>query len=156
MMLCFSKNFFSGVSGGLDVDTAGCCTAGKFSAAGYERMKGMFTGGEAWVTWSVLNEAPELTTLKFSEDHRGLGSLERVILLRGKVVLTSELLSCEFFTAGGGEDIFLSENPTGSPRDLRKCLAQSDFWEPAFVRFVRDMLVLGIDQHSGLNCPVKL
>ena len=143
------------------MDTAGvcdgCCTAGKFSAAGYERMKGMFAGGGAWITCSVfLREAPELTSLKFSEDHRGLGSLERVILLRGKVVLTSELFSCEFFTAGGGEDIFLSENPTGSPRDLRKCLAQSDFWEPAFVRFVRDMLVLGIDQHSGLNCPVKL
>merc|ERR1711874_762331 len=118
----------------------------------------MFAGGEAWVTWSVLNEAPELTTLKFSEDHRGLGSLERVILLRGKVVLTSELLSCEFFTACDGEDIFLlSENRTGSPRDLRKWLAQSDcFMEPAFVRFVRDMLVLGIDQHSGPNCPVKL
>ena len=142
------------------MDTAGvcdgCCTAGKFSAAGYERMKGMFARGGAWITCSVLREAPELTSLKFSEDHLGLGSLERVILLRGKVVFTSELLPCEFFTVGGGEDIFPSENPTGSPRDLRKCLAQSDFWEPAFVRFVRDMLVLGIDQHSGLNCPVKL
>jgi len=49
MMLCFSKNVFSGVVGVIELDTAGvgigCSSEGKFSAAGYWRKKVMFVGG---------------------------------------------------------------------------------------------------------------
>ena len=76
-MLCLSKNIFSGVVGGLEVDTSprsltgvgdGCSLEGKTSAPGYCRVNRR-DGGE--LTLSVL-EASELTGRKFSEDHRGL------------------------------------------------------------------------------------
>ena len=168
IMLCFSKNIFSGLTGGLEADTAagvGCCTEGEgnssAAATGYWwGMKEMFGEGG---TSSVLRgrEAPELTSRKFSEDHRGLGSLETVMLLGARVVLTVELLWCKSFTGAGGEDFLLSENSAGSSMDLRKWLTQSDCsWgrlvRTVFVIFVRDMAGLCNHQHSLSNCPVKL
>ena len=173
IMLCFSKNVFSGLTGALEADTAagvGCCTEGEgnssAAATGYWwAMKGMLGEGGTvtWLTSSVLRgrEAPELTSRKFSEDHRGLGSLETVMLLGARVVLTVELLWCESFTGAGGEDFLLSENSAGSSMDLRKWLTQSDCsWgrlvHAVFVIFVRDMAGLCNHQHSISNCPVKL
>jgi len=120
-------------------------------------------GAVTWLTLSVLRgrEATELTSRKFSEDHRGLGSLETVMLLGGKVVLTEELLWFESFTGADDEDFLLSENSAGSSMDLRKWLTQSDCsWgrlvRTVFAIFVSDMAVVFNHQHSISNCPVKL